>query len=289
MGFQRHRQSRDERAAQPLRLLGRSGGPHPGERSARSCPQVAPQDTAVGRAALTGSPAAVGRPAGLQCLCSRLPSLPRSEGLCAAVPAQRSRSCTHREGPCTEADHRLLGRPAQDAGVSEGGRRGHRGVVLRGTLQGALAFHSGTDDSSHPVSLGCLFLKSLFLSAEKGIVSAPLISMSPVLDVQQVGGSWTGRRILHLPPGGTAGGRGAEVYCPAWAQASSCTKTAATRAQRQFPGGDKAQNTQRVPLTTEGWTNGLLDRRVAVTDSHAACSLRLSRPLYHSGRCFQGP
>lgn len=255
-----------------------------------SCPQVAPQDTAVGRAAPRGSPAAVGPPGG-SALSLFPPPFPPAlrEGLCAAVPARQSRSRTHREGPCTETDHRLLGRPAQDAGVSEGGRRGHRGVVLRGTLQGALAFHSGTDDSSHPVSLGCLFLKSLFLSAEKGIVSALLISMSPVLDVQQVGGSWTGQRSLHLPPGRTAGGRGAEVYCPAWAQASSCTKTAATRAQRQFPGGDKAQNTQRVPLMTEGWTNGLLDRRVAVTDSHAACSLRLSRPLYHSGRCFQGP
>lgn len=106
-----------------------------------------------------------------------------------------------------------LGRAAQDAGVSESGPRDHRGVVLWGTLQGALAFHSRTRDSSHPISLGCLFLESLFLSAEKGIVFAPLISVSPVSDVQQVGGTWAGQRSLHLPPVGTAGGCGAEV-CP---------------------------------------------------------------------------
>ena len=76
-------------------------------------------------------------------------------------------------------------------------------MVLWGTLQGALVFHSGTEDSSHPISLGCLFLESLFLSAEKGIVFAALISVSPVSDIQQVGGTWAGQRSLHLPPVGT--------------------------------------------------------------------------------------
>lgn len=144
------------------------------------------------------------------------PPFSGSEGLCAGVSAPVAPAAAHigrgRVQRLTiEARQMPLGRAAQGAGVSEGGRRDHRGVVLWGTLQGALAFHSGTEDSTHPVSLGCLFLKSLFLSAEKGIISAPLISMSPVLDVQQVGGAWTGQRSLHLPSGGTAGRCGAEV------------------------------------------------------------------------------
>ena len=113
VGFQRQRQGRDERVARPLRLLGRSGGPHPGDRRARELFSAGPSGHSSGQS----QPQWAGQLLLLLlthlvvfsvCAPASLPSPVQwlRGSVCRGLRPGGSRSRTHREGPCTETDHR---------------------------------------------------------------------------------------------------------------------------------------------------------------------------------------